>query len=49
MMGPAVGYSIASLCLRFYIDPTLHPMITTKDPRWLGCWWAGIFVNSFVN
>lgn len=41
MLGPAVGYSIASFCLKFYIDPSLHPMITSKDPRWLGCWWAG--------
>uniref|UniRef100_A0A336MHM0 Solute carrier organic anion transporter family member n=1 Tax=Culicoides sonorensis TaxID=179676 RepID=A0A336MHM0_CULSO len=45
MLGPAVGYSLASFCLKFYIDPTLHPMITSKDPRWLGCWWAGwIFI-----
>lgn len=47
MMGPAVGYTIASFCLRFYIDPMLHPMITTKDPRWLGCWWAGNSINIF--
>lgn len=41
MTGPAVGYSLASLCLRLYIAPDLSPSITDKDPRWLGAWWLG--------
>lgn len=28
-------------CLSLYIDPSLHPVITKKDPRWLGAWWLG--------
>ncbi|GLV37583.1 Organic anion transporting polypeptide 58Dc [Carabus blaptoides fortunei] len=41
MLGPAIGYSLASFCLNIYISPTLSPTITTKDPRWLGAWWLG--------
>ncbi|KAK9505167.1 hypothetical protein O3M35_009278 [Rhynocoris fuscipes] len=41
MLGPAIGYALASLCLKFYISPSLTPKITTNDPRWLGAWWAG--------
>ena len=33
MLGPAIGYGLASFCLKFYISPTLTPTITTKDPR----------------
>ncbi|XP_015609207.1 solute carrier organic anion transporter family member 5A1 [Cephus cinctus] len=40
-IGPAVGFVLAYACLNLYIDPTLHPVITKKDPRWLGAWWLG--------
>lgn len=33
MLGPAIGYGLASFCLKFYISPTLTPTITTTDPR----------------
>ncbi|XP_059225479.1 solute carrier organic anion transporter family member 74D [Stomoxys calcitrans] len=41
MLGPAIGYALASFCLRVYIAPQLHPVIKMKDPRWLGAWWMG--------
>lgn len=41
MLGPAIGYALASLCLRLYIAPHLHPVIKMNDPRWLGAWWMG--------
>nr|CAD7602918.1 unnamed protein product [Timema genevievae] len=41
LLGPAIGYSLASLSLEFFISPTLTPLIGTKDPRWLGAWWSG--------
>lgn len=41
MLGPAIGYALASMCLRVYIAPQLHPIINDKDPRWLGAWWMG--------
>ena len=40
-LGPAVGFGLGSACLSVYIDPTVTPVITKKDPRWLGAWWLG--------
>lgn len=40
-VGPAVGFILGYACLSLYIDPTLHPVIDKKDPRWLGAWWLG--------
>lgn len=40
-MGPAIGFLLGYACLSIYIDPKLHPVITMKDPRWLGAWWLG--------
>ncbi|XP_024880200.1 solute carrier organic anion transporter family member 4C1 [Temnothorax curvispinosus] len=40
-VGPAIGFLLGYACLSLYIDPKLHPVITTKDPRWLGAWWLG--------
>nr|CAD7398590.1 unnamed protein product [Timema poppensis] len=44
MVGPAVGFAFTSFLLRLYIEPTLTPVITPSDPRWLGCWWLGWFI-----
>lgn len=33
MLGPAIGYGLASFALKFYISPTLTPTITMQDPR----------------
>lgn len=33
MLGPAIGYGLASFSLKFYIDPTKTPTISNKDPR----------------
>lgn len=35
MLGPAIGYGLASFALKFYISPTLTPTITTQDPRYI--------------
>ncbi|XP_029661643.1 solute carrier organic anion transporter family member 74D isoform X1 [Formica exsecta] len=40
-VGPAIGFLLGYGCLSLYIDPKLHPVITQKDPRWLGAWWLG--------
>lgn len=44
LLGPALGYSLASWCLKFYIAPDLTPIITKDDTRWLGAWWIGCIV-----
>jgi len=40
-LGPAVGFALGFGCLSLYIDPTVTPVITRRDPRWLGAWWLG--------
>lgn len=48
LLGPAVGYSLASFCLKFYVSPELHPKINDEDPRWIGAWWLGYGVFAIV-
>ncbi|XP_015609202.1 solute carrier organic anion transporter family member 2A1 [Cephus cinctus] len=48
MLGPAIGYGLASFALKFYISPTLTPTITTQDPRWLGAWWIGWIILAIL-
>ncbi|GLG94711.1 Solute carrier organic anion transporter family member [Gryllus bimaculatus] len=48
MLGPAIGYSLASVCLKLYISPTLTPTIKTDDPRWLGAWWLGWIILACI-
>lgn len=43
-VGPAVGFVLGFACLSLYIDPSLTPVITKNDPRWLGAWWLGWLV-----
>ncbi|CAB0005693.1 unnamed protein product [Nesidiocoris tenuis] len=48
MLGPALGYTLSSLCLKWYIAPTLTPKIGNGDPRWLGAWWIGWLLLGFI-
>lgn len=48
MLGPALGYSLASQCLKMYVAPNLTPLITNEDPRWIGAWWLGWIVIALV-
>ncbi|XP_017837175.1 solute carrier organic anion transporter family member 74D-like isoform X2 [Drosophila busckii] len=47
-LGPALGYCLASVCLRYFIEPYLHPIITPKDSRWLGAWWLGWLILAVL-
>lgn len=44
MLGPALGYTVASFSLKYYISPELTPVITQKDTRWMGAWWLGYLI-----
>lgn len=44
LAGPTLGYSLGSLCLRYYEDPRLDPSLEQTDPRWVGAWWMGYMV-----
>lgn len=49
MLGPALGYSLCAMCLRWYIEPSLHPLIKPGDPRWLGAWWLGWLILAGIS
>lgn len=44
MLGPALGFALASFCLKIFIEPTMTPVITADDPRWVGAWWIGMLI-----
>ncbi|XP_050044305.1 solute carrier organic anion transporter family member 74D-like [Dermacentor andersoni] len=44
LAGPTLGYALGSLCLRYYEDPRLDPVLERTDPRWVGAWWMGYVV-----
>jgi sodium-independent organic anion transporter len=48
LLGPALGYGLASFSLKVYIAPELTPTITIQDPRWLGAWYMGWIVLGFA-
>ncbi|KAL5281163.1 hypothetical protein ACFFRR_004900 [Megaselia abdita] len=48
MIGPTLGYALASFCMKLYIAPSLTPTINEKDPRWLGAWWLGWLVVAVL-
>ncbi|KAM8711496.1 hypothetical protein ACLKA7_000613 [Drosophila subpalustris] len=49
MLGPAGGYLLSSMCLKYYIEPRLSPVIKPEDPRWLGAWWIGYIVLAIIT
>lgn len=48
MFGPALGYTLASFCLKIFIEPSKTPVITTEDPRWIGAWWIGTLILGVI-
>ncbi|KAF0290270.1 Solute carrier organic anion transporter family member 3A1 [Amphibalanus amphitrite] len=46
IFGPVFGFVLGSLCTSIYVHPLESPNITTRDPRWIGAWWLGMFIIS---
>lgn len=44
LLGPVCGYSLASMSLQHWVDPTQSPNIPPRHPRWVGAWWIGYLV-----
>ncbi|XP_026874772.2 solute carrier organic anion transporter family member 2B1 isoform X2 [Electrophorus electricus] len=48
VIGPALGYLMASFMLRLYVDFNLDSSdsinLTKDDPRWVGAWWMGFLL-----
>lgn len=48
MFGPVLGYYLGFFTLSIYVDPSKTPIITNKDPRWVGAWWLGWILLSIL-
>lgn len=48
MVGPLIGFGLGYYMLRVFIDPTKTPLITSKDPRWIGAYWIGWIIIGFA-
>lgn len=48
MLGPVFGFLLGFLALNIYIEPSLTPIITKEDPRWLGAWWLGWIIMGIL-
>lgn len=48
MVGPLIGFALGYYMLRVFIDPTKTPLITSKDPRWIGAYWIGWIIIGFA-
>lgn len=46
ILGPALGFILGSLCTLLYVDLSIDPPFTPKDPRWVGAWWLGLVCIS---
>lgn len=49
MLGPAIGYGLASFALKFYISPSLTPTITTQDPRYTKLYLLSIIFYNITH
>ncbi|KAG7172323.1 Solute carrier organic anion transporter family member 74D-like 3 [Homarus americanus] len=47
VMGPVCGFFVGGKCLSLWIDPSVQPNLTRKDPRWYGAWWIGFLIIGF--
>lgn len=48
MFGPLMGFALGYFMLRIFIDPSKTPLITNKDPRWIGAYWIGWIIVGFA-
>ncbi|KAG7321302.1 hypothetical protein KOW79_015717 [Hemibagrus wyckioides] len=48
VIGPALGYLMGSVLLRFYVDfntmSSAEIVLERTDPRWVGAWWLGFLL-----
>ncbi|XP_043077415.1 solute carrier organic anion transporter family member 2B1 [Puntigrus tetrazona] len=51
VIGPAFGYMMSSVFLRFYVDidkmfSSNTDILENDDPRWVGAWWLGFLMAA---
>ncbi|XP_054713403.1 solute carrier organic anion transporter family member 1A1-like [Uloborus diversus] len=46
LLGPLVGFLMSSAFLKYYENPFDDPGFGPDDPRWIGGWWMGFFLQG---
>ena len=41
LIGPALGYALASVCIKMYVNLSEETTLKPTDPSWIGAWWLG--------
>ena len=47
-IGPAAGYILGGVVVKFWVDVTAEPLVAESDSRWVGQWWAGFLLASLM-
>ena len=48
LIGPILGFSLATFCLKTYDIPSKSVDFDEKDPKWIGAWWLGFPIIGFL-
>ncbi|XP_023221313.1 solute carrier organic anion transporter family member 4C1-like [Centruroides sculpturatus] len=48
IFGQCLGFILASICLRYFENPSYDPGFDNYDPRWIGAWWMGFLVLALL-
>ncbi|KAG8187150.1 hypothetical protein JTE90_020028 [Oedothorax gibbosus] len=48
LLGPLLGFAMASFCLKYFENPFDDPGYGPDDPRWVGAWWIGFVLEGFL-
>ena len=49
LIGPALGYGLAAICMRMYVNLTETTTLKPRDPSWIGAWWLGKSVLGYMT
>ena len=49
IIGPAVGYVLGGGLLLLYVDPFVGTSLTSRDPSFVGMWWAGFIILGILT
>ncbi|KAF8796526.1 Solute carrier organic anion transporter like protein [Argiope bruennichi] len=48
LVGPMIGFLMSYYFLKIYENPFEDPGYGPEDPRWIGAWWLGFFVQGII-
>ena len=49
IIGPVIGFGLASGSLSVYVDPWIDTHLEEGDPLWVGAWWLGYIIIGVLS